>query len=158
MTSVVQEAGCVSVFSVIGTEHSTTRQTQPEPGGPPRFKPASVDSYSCSHWPACCFSDDGPSPTPVRLWRVEEGGTTGRTKRGLVGRGVLRNFAKKMKWKRHFGEWMDDIFFDREEQDLTVTIFLYFVLLSYYVFRVWFSLLSWFQWIVGRKRRRGRRK
>ena len=31
---------------------------------------------------------------------------------------------------------MDDIFFDREEQDLTVTIFLYFVLLSYYVFRV----------------------
>lgn len=50
---------------------------------------------------------------PVRLWSLEQGWTTRRTKMGCVV--VLeQNFAKK--WKRHFGKWMKLFFCQQDEQ------------------------------------------
>lgn len=170
MTSAAQAAGCVSAVSVLETGRDCTpslRKTRSEPR--PRLRPASVASYSCSHWPSCCcFSDDGPPPLPpIRLWSLDYG-TMGWTKRGFGGRELELNFAKKKNNEKDLlGEWMD-IFFNREEQKIKVQYSLFcfadiWICRSLGVICPCGDLLSWFQWIlvmriVGRRRRRERRK
>lgn len=141
MTSAAQEVGCVQALIVLGADRDCTpsHQTTTESGAQPLLKPASAASYSCSHWPSCCFSDDWPPLPSIRLQSLELIGNIGWTKGVWWGKDKNLTLPKKKRKKRKKTFWrMNRHFVCPSGAKMESDNILYFVLLSFVVVWMWF--------------------